>query len=304
LVTGQCTVNLELSSVYPLELTFTISNPSSFPERILQWGTPLEGTWTDMFDIRDDQNNRAPYIGMLVRRGPTPIEEEYVTIPAGGSVSATVNLSDNYEFLSVGNYVLRMDLPLYSELKLVSAAQVDFVLSAIPYRTKPVYQPQGYTNCNANQINVVTNAIRGSLTGTARSYNCLNGRTCNSQSVTWFGTFSQSNHNYELALFRNVNNRLNNYEFNGYCNPAGCGNNVYGYVYPTDSTFTVYLCGAFWSQPVEQVNTIVHEMSHFVSLGGTNDYAYGKANCRNLAISDPNRASRNADNVCYFAESV
>jgi len=48
----------------------------------------------------------------------------------------------------------------------------------------------------------------------------------------------------------------------------------------------------------------VHEMSHFTPLGGTQDYAYGKTACLNLARTNAARASRNADNVCYFSEEA
>jgi len=285
-------------------LNFTLSNPLSTPQKVLKWGTPLEGIWTDMFDIRDEQNNRVDYIGMVVRRGEEPIEEEYVTIPAGGSVSAIVNLLENYEFLSVGMFVVRFDLPLYSEIEYSNMDQiVSFLIRDLPSRD-PVKKPLGYTNCNTNQINQVRAALSGSSAESTRAYSCLNGRTCNTQSVTWFGTFNAANNNYLISVYNSVRNRLANYEFNGYCNPAGCGANIYGYVYPTDTTFTVYMCGLFWSRPAERVNTIVHELSHFRSLGGTQDYAYGKPNCMSLARSDPARATRNADNVCYFSESV
>jgi len=305
LSTCQCDVKIQLIGADSLDLNFTLSNPLSIPQKVLKWGTPFEGIWTDMFDIRDEQNNRVDYIGMLVRRGEAPIEEEYVIIPAGGSISAIVNLADNYDFLSAGEFVVQLDLPLYSEIEYTPNFDqvVSVFLRDTPSRD-PVKKPQGFTNCNANNINQINAALRGSSTESTRSYNCLNQRTCNTQYTTWFGTFSTANNNYLMSVYNNVRNRLANYEFNGYCNPAGCGSNIYGYVYPTDTTFTVYLCGLFWSLPAERVNTIVHELSHFRSLGATQDYAYGKTNCMNLARSDPARASRNADNVCYFSESV
>jgi len=305
LVTGQLDVNIEILRVDPLELNFTVSNPSSFPFTFLQWGTPFEGVWDDMFDIRDEYNNKVDYIGMYVRRGDTPIEEEFITMPGRSHISTIVNLGNNYEFLSTGKYVVRLNLPLYSELPFTLSDDhvVSLSLKSIPIRNT-VTQPQGYTNCGTTQINQIVSAISGSISGSTRSYNCLNQRTCNALSTTWFGTFSQSNHNFALSVFNSIRNRLNNFDFNGYCNPAGCGNNVYGYVYPTDTTFTVYLCGLFWNVPNERVNTIVHEMSHFRSLGGTNDYAYGKNNCMALARNNPNQATRNADNICYFAESA
>jgi len=304
LVSGQVDVEIQLNSVDPLLLTFTVSNPFSAPLAFLQWGTPFEGVWTDMFDIRDVNNNRVDYIGMYVRRGETPLDEEYITIPGNGYISTTVNLGDHYEFLSVGKYTVRLDLPLYSELHSETEGQVEsLTLASLPLR-KPIEQPQGYTNCNSQQISQVQSAISGSRTESARAYNCMTQETCYSLSQTWFGTYSQSNYEFDRSVFYNVNIRLSNYEFNGYCNPPGCGSNVYGYVYPTDSTYTVHMCGLFWSIPAERVNTIVHEMSHFRPLGGTNDYAYGQNNCLNLARTNPNQASRNADNIFYFSESA
>jgi len=166
------------------------------------------------------------------------------------------------------------------------------------------FKPDGFTNCNANQISQCNAAINGAWGDCNRARNCLSGGTCESLSTQWFGTYSQSNRQFTSSCFNAVYNRLNSFEFNGYCNPAGCGNNVYGYVYPTDGTYTVYLCNLFWTVPGERVNTIVHEMSHFRPLGGTNDYTYGQSNCLALARNNPNQASRNADNVCYFSENA
>ena len=54
---------------------------------------------------------------------------------------------------------------------------------------------------------------------------------------------------------------------------------TYAYVYP-DSPYQVYLCGAFWSAPNtgtdSRAGTIIHELSHFTVVAGTNDWAYGK----------------------------
>jgi len=257
----------------------------------------------DMFDITDEDNNRLDYIGMMVRRGPTPPPEDFINVGAGMSISATINLGDNYEFVTGGKYTVRLNMPGYSDLISTENVQLAIQLDSAPIRQQ-IKGPQGFTNCNANQISQVNSAISGSLSSSARAYNCLYGETCEALSTQWFGTYSASNRNYATSCFNAVYNRLNNYEFNGYCNPAGCGNNVFGYVYPTDTTFTVYMCALFWSIPAERVNTIVHEMSHFRTLGGTNDYAYGRSNCLALARQSPNQATRNADNICYFAEDA
>lgn len=84
------------------------------------------------------------------------------------------------------------------------------------------------------------------------------------------------------------------------CNGASCSNNVYAYVFPSDSSQTIYLCNVFWQLPQERAETIVHELSHFTRLAGTNDYTYGRSSCQSLARSNPRNAIRNADNQCYF----
>ncbi|HSN85774.1 MAG TPA: M35 family metallo-endopeptidase, partial [Thermoanaerobaculia bacterium] len=52
-----------------------------------------------------------------------------------------------------------------------------------------------------------------------------------------------------------------------------------------------------------KAGTLVHEASHFTVVAGTSDYAYGQTACKNLAISNPTNATRNADNHEYFAET-
>ena len=71
--------------------------------------------------------------------------------------------------------------------------------------------------------------------------------------------------------------------------------------------YKVYLCSAFWSSPTtgtdSKAGTLVHESSHFTIMGGTQDYAYGQTNCKNLAKSKPAQAVMNADSHEYFVEN-
>jgi peptidyl-Lys metalloendopeptidase len=50
--------------------------------------------------------------------------------------------------------------------------------------------------------------------------------------------------------------------------------------------------------------TLVHEMSHFTVVAGTDDLAYGQQAAAQLAISDPNKAINNADSHEYFGENT
>jgi len=298
---GKLDVTIDLISQSPLAINFTVSNPTSTDQTFLQRGTPFEGIWTDMFEIRNEKFERLDYVGMIMFRGPVPIESEYITIPAGDMKTVIVDLGENYEFTSVGKYMVRVDMPEYSELIYSSNDnQVEvFQLETVPTRS-PVGAPEAWTNCNNNQISQTNAAISTSITACSRSVSCLNSG-CDALYRTWFGGYSDSNWNHVTNVFRLVHTRLQSSTFNGYCNPSGCGSNTFGYVYPTDNTFTVHLCSLFWSMPNERQNTIIHEISHFRTLGGTQDYAYGESPCKSLASSNPNNACRNADNICYFA---
>jgi peptidyl-Lys metalloendopeptidase len=303
---AQFDVSIAIEKTNPLTLNFTVFNPLDTPQTFLQWGTPFEGVWTDMFDIRDENGMPVTYTGMIVRRGEQPIPEEFLTVAPGEHLTAWVNLEDNYEFVSAGKYHAMLSLPIYSELFISAVGDqvVDFEVDTIPPKKVFPPAPLAWTNCNSQQTSQGQSAVSGSVTECSRAYNCLSQGSCDTQYTRWFGTRTTDNHNYVTVCYRNVHTRLTGSTFNGYCNPAGCGSNVYGYVYPTDSTYTVYLCALFWSRADERVNTIVHEMSHFRTLAGTNDYAYGQTACLNLARSNPSQASRNADNICYFSASV
>ena len=50
--------------------------------------------------------------------------------------------------------------------------------------------------------------------------------------------------------------------------------------------------------------TLIHEMSHFNVVAGTNDHVYGQVGARNLALTNPTAALDNADNHEYFGENT
>jgi len=292
-----------------LVILFNLTNPSaSMDASVLTYGTPFEGIFGPIFEVTDKWDNQIPYIGKVARRAWPPIDSTsaYLRLRPMATQSISVDLTEEFEFPRAGEYRIRFVPPEMGE-DVIILVDTEDVIGRIPIihrKVIPKTEQLGNTNCNGNQNNQITAAVSGAKTESLTAYNCLFRRTCSSLSTRWFGVYNQNNYEYDTGVFNKVYGRLNNFLFNAYCNPAGCGNNVYGYVYPTDPTFTVYLCGAFWSQANERVNTVVHEMSHFNTLGGTNDYAYGKTACLNLARSNPARASRNADNVCYFSEEA
>ncbi len=80
---------------------------------------------------------------------------------------------------------------------------------------------------------------------------------------------------------------------------------VYAYVYPNDDT-KIYLGDSFADAPAtgkdSKAGTLIHEISHFDSVGGTKDNAYGTKDSEDLAKTDSAAAQDNADSFEYFVE--
>jgi uncharacterized Zn-binding protein involved in type VI secretion len=95
--------------------------------------------------------------------------------------------------------------------------------------------------------------------------------------------------------------------------PAEAGQeDCFAYVYPNKND-KLYLGDDFWSAPAtgpdSKAGTLIHETSHYNSVGGTDDVtmadgstAYGKASCEKLAKENPAGAKNNADSFEYFVE--
>ena len=76
----------------------------------------------------------------------------------------------------------------------------------------------------------------------------------------------------------------------------------------TEYDIISYLCRAFWNAPLTGTDskggTIVHELSHFNVIAGTDDFAYGQTAAKQLALTNPAQARMNADSHEYFAENT
>jgi peptidyl-Lys metalloendopeptidase len=75
-------------------------------------------------------------------------------------------------------------------------------------------------------------------------------------------------------------------------------------IYSDDSLYKVKVGDMFWKTGTEgeilRSGTIIHELSHFESIGGTEDVVYGEKDCLELAIKDPAGALKNADSFQFF----
>ncbi|KAH7338917.1 hypothetical protein B0J17DRAFT_396144 [Rhizoctonia solani] len=158
-----------------------------------------------------------------------------------------------------------------------------------------------FNNCSAKQQSSIAEGVKAALAYNEEAVNYFNG-TLGERYTTWFGALADNRTQIVKGHFANLTGKIEQFEFDCSCDKP----DTFAYVYPNRFP-TVYLCGAFWKAPTNGTDskggTIVHEGTHFVNIGGTDDYAYGQSGAKSLAKSDPDRAIMNADSHEYFVEN-
>ena len=156
-----------------------------------------------------------------------------------------------------------------------------------------------------DQQSLLVSARNQAKTYASESSNYLNTHSSGTQRyVEWFGIFSSIRHNTVTSHFSAISSAMTNAGINFDCK---CKQNYYAYVYP-NQPYNIYLCKVFWQAPFSgtdsKAGTLIHEMSHFNVVAGTDDVAHGQTAARSLADNDPAAAITNADSHEYFAENT
>jgi len=261
--------------------------------------------------------------------------QDFVSIPAGATVQRFINVGAPYE-LSDGQYQVSARLTLslsivepIGNVTLYTTVVVvpPYAMKLVGYVSRPAWADEKFDNvhnttsilhttsvtwvsCSSSQQATVNTAIQNAKTQITNCRNYFGYGICDSAYVRYFGSYigsSPSRWNTVKTTFANMDARINS-AFSVNCAPANCGiPPCYAYVYPTDASYTIYLCGKTWAAPADaamdtQWGVLVHELSHFSTVGYTNDYQYGLDACLNLAKVNPTQSVANADSHEYFAE--
>jgi peptidyl-Lys metalloendopeptidase len=291
-----------------------ITNTGPKAVKVLKWQLPLGELQGPLFKVTREDGSAAPYLGPLIKRG-APQAGDYLRIAPGATLSYQVDLASRYAlgngrvsvaYLGAARQTGQADLVSAQALQLwTSGRSAPAEASAAPAAPEATVATISYQSCSDTQITQLSTAVADATVyaGKAKSY--LKGLTSGSaRYTTWFGTYSDANRRTVLSHFSNERKAFTSQPLVMNC---ACTGNYYAYVYPNDP-YKIYLCKAFWTAPAKgtdsKAGTLVHEMSHFTVVGGTDDYAYGQAAAKALAISDPLKAIANADSHEYFAENT
>jgi len=307
---AQLYTTLTRESGYVVE--FKIENLSQDVIFVLKYNTPLEDSvLADIFEV-SVKGQRADYLGVAARR-TAPTFQDYVPLKPSQSISRTVDLAPLYDFsVQGGEYTIQLNTLLSYFTNNVEKTE-DLISETVTIIasdwTAPVIPMNGdlnstYIGCNANQQSLASSGETTGRNHVNSATNYMQANRCNGAYVTWFGAVTSARWQSVTSGFVSCRTAFANSRFRINCGGPNCQSNVIAYVYPSDSQLNIYVCPIFFNQgAADRGETLVHEVSHFSSIWGTADTTYGRANCQNLARSDPARAVRNADNVCYFGGS-
>lgn len=309
----------------------TITNTSSTPQYILKWHTPFDGVEEALFEVTRD-GVPVPYLGAHYKR-PAPTASDYYLLKPGASHSAKVELSGLYDMSVTGDYSVRYHsaaMDIFSSAQAgtarTTARGVDQIASApvglwingrlargtvvgSPFDlqkapSQPATASLGFSNCTASQQSTISSAISAAKTMTDGSVTYLANGTAGARYSKWFGAYTSARYATVQSHFNAIKDGFDNKPVVVDCK---CKQNYYAYVYPTQP-YKIYVCKAFWTAPMTGTDskggTLIHEMSHFNAVAGTDDWVYGQSGAASLAISDPAKAVDNADSHEYFGENT
>jgi peptidyl-Lys metalloendopeptidase len=293
-------------------VTVTLTNTGAAPERIAKGRTPFGPPETALFEItRDGQPVR--YLGRKVKRAP-PREADTVLLAPGESRSARVELSNAYDMAATGSYAVRyrgaVAASVLASGAVTSNTAVFFIEGRLPRGTSTplLAEPAGsglsYAHCSNAQQDTIAGALAAGSAMAANGHAYLTGGKEQAQRYTnWFGALDAARQATVREHFTAIKDAFETRPVKVDC---ACDEDYFAYVYPAQP-YTIWVCNAFWSAPLlgtdSKGGTLVHEMSHFDVVAGTDDHVYGQQAAAEMARTAPQRAVNNADSHEYFGEN-
>ena len=297
----------------------TVTNGTAATQYLLKWQTPFGAIEAPLFDVTRD-GLPVRYLGVQVKRA-APVAGDYIALKPGAALSTRVELSALYEMGITGAYSVRWRAGatrLFSRPggQTAGAALPDpasasvWIAGRLPRGAlgAGVSLPEGaglsFSRCSNEQQATIVDAAQAAQAMAQDADIHLQRKDLGRRYTAWFGAVDAARSATVVRHFQAIKQAFAQKPVTVDC---GCTASYYAYVYP-DQPYRIYVCKAFWSAPMTGTDskggTLVHEMSHFTVVAGTDDLVYGQAAAGQLATSDPEQAVRNADSHEYFGENT
>ncbi|KAG8740761.1 hypothetical protein FRC10_003919 [Ceratobasidium sp. 414] len=318
--------------VHGLSVKATLKNTGDETLKLLNDPrTILSKARTDTFRI-SSASGSPTFTGIKVKYAPSKIaalnlESAFTVLAPGQSVEVTHDLAGVYNFTLSGEGAYNFGtanvfdyVDASGALKTIEASTnthhfklAGRLATGNRYISTLSKREVTYTGCNENQKTDISAAAIASDAYVAEVNTYLAKMSANVTSTrytTWFGNFTTERYNTVVDHFQKIGTDATSTDYD--CTscetelPVG-HYTTWAYVH-SDSPGHIFLCDMFWKSPLtgtdSRAGTIVHENSHFTVNGGTYDIAYQQGPAKELAMSNPDDAIRNADSHEYFAENT
>jgi len=293
-------------------VTVTFRNTSNTWRTLPKWQTPFAGVLAQLFEVTRD-GLPVSYLGIQVKRAP-PTSADVTALAPGAARSSRVELSALYRMDITGAYTVRYRadrLPPTATAPLAASVWIDGRLPrGLPesaYEPAAASLPAGsgltFSHCSNTQQDGIAASVQAaqSMAQDGDAYLRINALA--DRYTNWFGPLDEARAATVARHFDAIRDAFATRPITVDC---ACTQPWYAYVYP-NQPYTIHVCKAFWTAPMTGTDsrggTLVHEMSHFTVVAGTDDRVYGQAAAAALAGSDPARAVDNADSHEYFGEN-
>jgi peptidyl-Lys metalloendopeptidase len=174
----------------------------------------------------------------------------------------------------------------------------------LPLRAMQAAAGLSFSKCSNAQQGQVTSAATAALAMATDGEAYMQKKALGARYGQWFGAADEARAQLVKTHFGAIREAFANKPVTVDC---GCNKSYFAYVYPSQP-YKIYVCKAFWSAPMTGTDskggTLVHEMSHFTVVAGTDDWVYGQTGAADLARSDPAKSVDNADSHEYFGENT
>ena len=311
---------------------FFITNTHNVDYSVLKIGNPLEGMRCPYLSVSRD-GIALPYDGMFAKRN-TSSPLLYKVVEAGSTVSAEINLCNGYAINIRGDYSVQLKTKLvyhtgppgtppehiYEQTVHIMATFRIYGVGT-PRMTQGEFYRQLSEDSRQKRANGGNPLDPKFTRGTAQQrastkrvhrashlYISTAGTDIDqnrSHYVRWFGKVGGGRLNKVKRNFSDMKSKLETTTYTYVFKDPNCEPGDYAFVFIGGTM--IFLCDLYDDQvEISGVNTklctVVHELTHLVS--NTDDIDYGTTSSLNLAKNRPNDAIRNADNYCYFTESI
>ncbi len=325
-----------------VKVTFT--NASGTPQYILKSRTPFNGIEEALFDIKRDGQPVPYLGAHIKRAAPTAadyfllkpgashtvkvelsalydmsVSGDYqisykqaspqlflVTPPANGRVGAAAAADADSASADNGSLVSApASVWIDGRVERGQKSQVMLDIEAMKQAVaRPAAASLSFNKCTTSQQTTIASAMSAGSNMATSSNTYMQNGVIGTRYTKWFGANNATRVATVKSHFAAIKDAFANKPVVVDC---GCNQNYYAYVYPTQP-YKIWVCKAFWTAPMTGTDskggTLVHEMSHFNAVAGTDDHVYGQSGAASLAISNPAQAVDNADSHEYFAENT